>query len=866
MARRVFISYAQESEAHRTVVRDLWAFLRTNGIDAIFDQVAAGERQDWALWMADQIRAADVVLCVASEQYRIRAQGQAGPRNGKGVQWEARLIRDAFHAAQDDLQKFVPVVVPGQSIDGVPDFLAPSTTTVYVVDDFTLAGAEKLLRFLLRKPELTELPLGHEPEFGTWRPGPSTAGAPGRGAGADPGPATGGTGGTAAAGGRRDLTADYAPVPPVRDRLVSPQVGGMAAVIGRDQELADLRAAFTARPTNRAPVVRVLVGMGGVGKTSLARAYAQRHLDDYGVVWWVRAEDPTAVDGEYRGLLELVHSAAEANMVRDAVQLANAWLSERKQPWLLVLDNVPDAAALHGLFPARGIGDVLVTSQASRWPDPGMVHHVGPLDTDAAVELLTTVSQDADTETAVELAGELDGLPLALTQAASFTTANGVDLATYLRFYRDRSGDLYADGRPDDYPHTVATTWLLAIGQLAGPARKILDTIACFAPDSVPTSVLQPLVDDEFTLTKAVGELLAHSLVTRGAPGAITVHRLVQAVTRHRLGDLPGHARRARDLIAAALPERPLTAETMEVWNRLRSHALAVVDHVPTDPLTFDLRYEMAFLHGEMGDVRAASAHLKDLVDDMSPVLGPEDGRVLRARHGVTFWLDKYDMPQARALLADLLGTQTRVLGAEHPDTLVTRHDLAYACWHLNEAGRAKQMFEELLPVRAEVLGPNHRYTMMTRSFLINLRAVHGGLEEAIGDYRELIADSTAALGALHLDTIEYQAGYADLLGRAGDAAAARDLYAWVVDQLTAQQGPYHKLTLEAHLPLAVWTAAAGNPQRAVHTLIRMLTRFRTSLGKNNPMVRKIEDGLDSIKSGPPKGGGGKQVRKKRKR
>ncbi|WP_253888258.1 SEFIR domain-containing protein [Actinokineospora diospyrosa] len=158
MTLRVFISYAQESDAHREAVRDLWVFLRANGIDAKLDQVAAETRQDWALWMGHQIRAADVVLCVASEQYRKRAEGRESAEVGRGVQWEARLIRDAFHAAQDNLTRFVPVVVKGQTRDGVPDFLAPSTTTVYHVD--TPQGADKLLRFLLNRPGIVEPPLG----------------------------------------------------------------------------------------------------------------------------------------------------------------------------------------------------------------------------------------------------------------------------------------------------------------------------------------------------------------------------------------------------------------------------------------------------------------------------------------------------------------------------------------------------------------------------------------------------------------------------------------------------------------------------------------------------------------------------------
>jgi len=162
---RVFISYAHEpdSDTHRDVVRELWLFLRSQGIDAHLDLVAAGQRRDWALWMADQIRDADHILVVASPAYRVHAQGQSDPGVGRGVQWEARLIRDAFYRDQNALARFVPVVVPGQTIDGVPDFLAPATTTVYHVRDFTIAGAEALLRLLTGQPADIQPPLGRRP-------------------------------------------------------------------------------------------------------------------------------------------------------------------------------------------------------------------------------------------------------------------------------------------------------------------------------------------------------------------------------------------------------------------------------------------------------------------------------------------------------------------------------------------------------------------------------------------------------------------------------------------------------------------------------------------------------------------------------
>ena len=61
----------------------------------------------------------------------------------------------------------MPVVLPGQSKAGVPDFLTPAISTVYAVDEFSVTGMEALLRFLLNQPEETEPPLGlQSPVFG----------------------------------------------------------------------------------------------------------------------------------------------------------------------------------------------------------------------------------------------------------------------------------------------------------------------------------------------------------------------------------------------------------------------------------------------------------------------------------------------------------------------------------------------------------------------------------------------------------------------------------------------------------------------------------------------------------------------------
>ena len=163
---RVFISYAQHSPDHTESVLRLYELLRACGIDAKLDLPAAGTRRDWTDWMGDQIRKADFVLVIASRAYQERAEGRGDPDVGRGVRWEARMIKDAFYRDQSRLDRYVPVVLPGQDIDGIPDFLGPTTCTVYHVPEFTVSGVDALLRFLTGQPEVIEPPLGRVPVLG----------------------------------------------------------------------------------------------------------------------------------------------------------------------------------------------------------------------------------------------------------------------------------------------------------------------------------------------------------------------------------------------------------------------------------------------------------------------------------------------------------------------------------------------------------------------------------------------------------------------------------------------------------------------------------------------------------------------------
>ncbi|WP_030453282.1 tetratricopeptide repeat protein [Herbidospora cretacea] len=65
-----------------------------------------------------------------------------------------------------------------------------------------------------------------------------------------------------------------------------------------------------------------------------------------------------------------------------------------------------------------------------------------------------------------------------------------------------------------------------------------------------------------------------------------------------------------------------------------------------------------------------------------------------------------------------LLPIRERVLGAEHPDTLNTRANLASWTGEAGDAAGARDQYAALLPISEHVLGAEHPDTLNTRANL----------------------------------------------------------------------------------------------------------------------------------------------------
>ncbi|CAO3456446.1 hypothetical protein [Azospirillum argentinense] len=334
-----------------------------------------------------------------------------------------------------------------------------------------------------------------------------------------------------------------------------------AHFLGRDDALATLRVAFGCKAGRVA--ITALHGLRGVGKTTLAAAYAERHRADYRAIWWIRAGTEAGLRADLVALgvrLAWVDVGLEEEpalaTVMDRLRDAGGGL-------LLIYDNALDARRLAPHLPRGGAARILVTSNAPNWRGVAEPVEIAVWPPEVGADyLIARTGRPKERAAAEALSDALGGLPLAHEQAAAYCERLEIALAEYHRRFADRKVAMLEDARdaPADYHdgRTVAATFGLAIEAAAAlhpAAGPLIGHLALLAPEPIPlfllregsTSLGAPLdaLLDGDGLDEAIAALRALTLVGREtivderAPVVTTetlqVHRLVREVAAARL-------------------------------------------------------------------------------------------------------------------------------------------------------------------------------------------------------------------------------------------------------------------------------------------------------------------------------------------
>lgn len=363
----------------------------------------------------------------------------------------------------------------------------------------------------------------------------------------------------------------------------------------RPAELAHLHALIIERrgrtTSYQTSHITLLEGMGGIGKSFLAAAFAQacptRTAFPDGIIWISVGQQPN--QGHLYQRIGVALGDNPANYPTDEgtcrVRIQNTLRGKR---CLLILDDLwdlPTGRAFQDLVVGTDT-DLLITTRNLKIREAlgAAACRVDLLDQVQSIDLLQVLTGRLDPGYA-DVAEALGGLPLALKLAGARMAKEGLTAAAF-RARFDRVSRLYTDRRAmerKDRQESLTVSILLGVEAVFGPDQSdvaLFDSLGIFPEDTrVPEETVLRLwghVRPERTAFERhdiLLDLADLALIERHDDRTISLHDILHAYTREQLGDR--HTATQALLLTAHRPAsgwRDLSDDEPYLWDHLAYH------------------------------------------------------------------------------------------------------------------------------------------------------------------------------------------------------------------------------------------------------------------------------------------------------
>ncbi len=614
-----------------------------------------------------------------------------------------------------------------------------------------------------------------------------------------------------------------------------------------------------------ATALTALHGLGGIGKTQLARAFAQQRREGYKLGVWIEAETTESLLTSLSALAPLLGVPAEQNQQAMIARVMNE-LSAR-QPWLVIFDNAESADGLRPYIQRlSGKGHVLITSRSEHWDGLATTVSVTQWSVEESARYLVERTGQTDQASAEALARDLDGLVLALEHAAAYMLAgDGMTLAEYGRVWREKLKWI-ATGRA--YTDSVAAALGLSLDRIAQESEAAYDLLCLFAwlaPDRIPRKelleagaaklpeALRAALADHDQWTEVIDTLGRYSLPKRvRVDGVITgyvLHRVVQQVMRDRMQSDAVRAQwlaAACDLVDAAFSFDAQESRLWHVCEVLLPHARAIRerarDGARPGSLAALLNHASLYLETR-GLYREARDFVELSLELAVRQLGPDHSNVAVDRSNLAVILRNLgQFAEARKQIELALESNLRQGGPDHPDVAGRRAILATILRNLGEYQEAKKQGKLALESNLRRLGPDHPAVAGNRS---NLSLILRDLREYEEARKQIELALTSALQRLGQDdpTVAlYRSNLALILRDLGEHQGARQQVELALKSDVRRRGPDHPNVGTQRWTLAVLLSQLGEHKAALREIDEALRIYRGSLPPGHPNIVNAED------------------------
>ena len=639
---------------------------------------------------------------------------------------------------------------------------------------------------------------------------------------------------------------------------------------GRERILTSLYDKHARSNTIASSQPSAITGLGGIGKTQVAIEYVYRYRHHYKAVLWVTSETESKLIVDFVKIAQLLDLPEKNTEDQNKIIIAvRQWLHENRD-WFMVFDNVEDFDLVNTYVPPENKGQILFTTRLHATGEFAESIPINNMEETEGILFLLRRSKVISANVSVDdvpfeyreqakaIYQLLDGLPLALDQAAAFIEEVPCSLKDYIDLYksqgkalRGRRGNLTRE-----HPEPVSKTFKIAFKRLASANAKAADILricAFLAPDTIPHEIFSTIIKNPLRLLEAIEEACRYSLLSRDVDHkTYSIHRLIQDVLRDTMdqGTQRRWAERCTRVVINLFPE--VEFENWSQCDFLLPHAKAVRKLI--EEFDFNSSEAGAFLNAvgyylnKRAQYKDAELLFKRSLAIREKVLGsehPDVASTLNNLAGLYRAQGKYK--DAEPLCQRSLVIREKALGSDHPKVATALNNLAELYYSQGKYEHAEPLFRRSLVIREMALGSDHPKVATALNNLAEIYYVQGKYDEAEPLYQRSLAVRENVLDTEHPDVAESLNNLALLYNSQGKYDEAEPLYRRSLAIREKVLGPDHPDVGSSLNNLAGLYRAQCKYKEAKSLYRRSLANREKVLGPNHPDVALVLNNLAAL-------------------
>ena len=550
-------------------------------------------------------------------------------------------------------------------------------------------------------------------------------------------------------------------------------------------------------------------------------------------------------------------------------------------------------------FPPGNGGNILITSRnlgLERITLDSM--KISTMREGEAVSLLLKSAKLDDTSSHIsnlarKLALELDGIPLAIDQAGAYMQSTQCDIADYLELFTKHKHELMSAPEfkgASDYDTTTYGTWDISMQRIecmaamesgqealaAQSAIRIMRILAFLYHANVPEALFKNAADnyvkrdvdeeqnanvplsvklldhetlfldqkgdwEKMTFLKGIQVLLSFSFIEVHNK-LYSMHALVHCWNRNRIpkSEIKLY-QKARALLSCSVVN-DYHFDNYAFCKLLAPHVrsnILYASELELESTYCDDDYEkFAVVFHHIGSWNEMEKMLLATAKWRGNMLGSDHPSTLSsmANLAYAYWLQgRWD--EAEKLEVEVMNAGKAKLGSDHPSTLTSTGNLASTYRNQGRWDEAEKLEMEVMNARKAKLGSDHPSTITSMANLASTYWNQGRWDEAEKLFVEVMNASKAKLGSDHPSTLTSMANLASTYWNQGRWDEAEKLFVEVMNASKAKHGSDHPVTLSNMGNLASTYRSQGRWDEAEKLEVEVMNASKAKLGSDHPVT-----------------------------